>query len=162
MQVFGAPRRQKPAFPKFRSQNQDSQNLPNPSQTLPRPFSTIAASFSAIFGSASAQIFIYKHIQKNSQNIGPAVRPAVIKSAASAASPEGFQAVIKSAASAASLAAEKIVKNEGKIAFWGPLYRKSGFDPKVKSSKMGLSITPRGWGSEPTRFAAAQPHFRNI
>ena len=39
-----------------------------------------------------------------------AVRPAVIKSAASAASLEGFQAVIKSAASAASLAAQKTVK----------------------------------------------------
>ena len=37
-------------------------------------------------------------------------REAVIKSAASAASPEGFQAVIKSAASAASPVAQKIVK----------------------------------------------------
>ena len=36
------------------------------------------------------------------------------------------------------------------------------FVPKVKSSKMGLSITPRGWGSEPTRFQATQPHFLNI
>ena len=49
----------------------------------------------------------------------------VIKSAASAASLEGFQAVIKSAASAASPPAQKIVKNEGKIAFWDPSYRDS-------------------------------------
>ena len=34
--------------------------------------------------------------------------------------------------------------------------------PKVKSSKMGLSITPRGRGSEPACFQAAQPHFRDI
>ena len=47
-------------------------------------------------------------------------RKAVIKSAASAASPEGCQAVIQSAASAASLAAQKIMKNEGKIAFLDP------------------------------------------
>ena len=40
----------------------------------------------------------------------PSGREAVIKSAASAASLEGFQAVIKSAASAASLGAQKIVK----------------------------------------------------
>ena len=33
-----------------------------------------------------------------------------------------------------------------------PKSAKSGFDPKVKSSKMGLSITPRGWGSEPLPF----------
>ena len=47
---------------------------------------------------------------KESLRARAAVRPAVIKSAASAASLEGFQAVIKSAASAASLAAQKIGK----------------------------------------------------
>ena len=40
---------------------------------------------------------------------------AVIKSAASAASPEGFEAVIKSAASAASPTPKKIVKKSLKI-----------------------------------------------
>ena len=34
-------------------------------------------------------------------------------------------------------------KNAGQNAFFCLLYRKSGFDPKVKSSKMGLSIDPR-------------------
>ena len=44
---------------------------------------------------------------------------AVIKSAASAASPGGFQAVIQSAASAASLTAQKIVKKmKEKLPFW--------------------------------------------
>ena len=45
---------------------------------------------------------------------------AVIKSAAGAASPEGFQAVIQSAASAASLAAQKIVKKLWKNCLFGP------------------------------------------
>ena len=43
-------------------------------------------------------------------DIFPDFHQAVIKSAASAASPEGFQAVIKSAASAASLVAKEIMK----------------------------------------------------
>ena len=35
------------------------------------------------------------------------------------------------------------VKNIGKIAFWGLSLGTSRFEPKVKSSKMGLSIDPR-------------------
>ena len=47
------------------------------------------------------------------------IREAVIKSAASAASPEGFQAVIKLAASAASPAVQKIMKKiKEKLPFW--------------------------------------------
>ena len=34
---------------------------------------------------------------------------------------------------------------------------KSVFDPKVESSKMGLSITPRGCGSGPTLFRNIWP-----
>ena len=38
-----------------------------------------------------------------------------------------------------------------------PILQKSGFGPKVKSSKMGLSITPRGWGSGPHPFRNIWP-----
>ena len=91
-----------------------------------------------------------------------AVREFANKSAASAASPEyvKFQAVNKSAASAGSLrggrasgrldhgyfsqflAALAAKKKQTIIKISGSDL-KSGFDPKVKSSKMGLSIDPR-------------------
>ena len=76
----------------------------------------------------------------------------------------GGQAVIKSAASAASLETrkiqiilEKIVENEGKITFLVLLYRKSGFDPKVKSPQMGLPIAPRQCLQRPTLFRNIWP-----
>ena len=58
--------------------------------------------------------------------VATAVRPAVIKSAANAASPEGFQVVIKSAASAASLAAQKIVNKFRKNRLFVPFMRCDG------------------------------------
>ena len=91
-----------------------------------------------------------------------AVREFANKSAASAASRDyvKFQAVIKSAASAASLAeaalaadwitaffsqflAALAAKQYQKIVKISDSVPKKGFCPKVKSSKMGLSITPR-------------------
>ena len=54
-----------------------------------------------------------------------------------------FQAVIKSAASAASRGTADHVQKLAKHAQNTPKSQKSGFEPKVKSPKMGLSITPR-------------------
>ena len=61
-----------------------------------------------LFSALPGPIFLFSILA-----LKPCARPAVFKSAASAAFPEGFSAVIKSAATAASPDPEKIVKNKG-------------------------------------------------
>ena len=75
----------------------------------------------------------------------------------------GFQAVIKSAASAASLGPknpENMRKTRAKHAKHAQNTTKSlksGFEPEVKSFKMGLSINPRQFLQRPTLFAIFGP-----
>ena len=52
---------------------------------------------------------------------------------------------------------EQNVKTCRKICFFCLLYRQSGFDAKVKSPKMGLSITPCQFLSRPTFFRDIWP-----
>ena len=77
------------------------------------------------------------------------VREIVNKSAASAASLDyvKFQAVIKSAASAAppSVRPERCISKDKRLP--------NGFDPKVKSSKMGLSMHPCRFWKRPNPFS---------
>ena len=103
--------------------------------------------FFAIFGRASGQI--YGKTTKKKQKIAFLVlgRRHQWPSPLQTRIPwMGFQAVMKSAASAASLGTKKSRKHAQKHAKHvqnTPKSLKSGFEPKAKSSKMGLSITPR-------------------
>ena len=94
---------------------------PRPFLKRPSPFLRYLAPLGAKYfkkcGLSARPVVFYPSLR------GPAVRPAVKKSAANAASLEGFRAVIKSAASAASLRSrnpQKIVQKWRKHYLFGP------------------------------------------